>query len=167
MRTGKQLYVFLLLSILLFSCANKHETDAVVKQFIAKEFNSCGSFECDSADYTIVSYIDSVGCVKCKLKLEEWGKIKKQTVSTGKNIPIVFVAHPSVAKDLKLLFRGENFYPDKLVVDVNNQIRDKNHIPRELVLQTFLVNQKSGVIVVGNPVHNSKIKELFFTYIAK
>lgn len=161
----KKELIFVLLLMMFFSCTRNAEKETIVKDLLTKEFNFCGMSNHNSSDYMIVSYIDSVGCVKCKLKLNEWKILKEELNTKGKAIQIVFIAHASVMKDLQLLLKSADFYPDKIVSDVGNQIQLRNKIPNDFVLQTFLLDEASKIILVGNPVHNTKIKDLYFKYI--
>lgn len=167
MKTNKLTFTSLLILMMLFACTRNTEKEAIVRDLLTKEFDFCNKSDCDSADYIAVTYVDSIGCVKCKLKLSEWKNFKEQLISTGKSVKIVFIANSSVMKDLSLLFKGADFYPDRVISDVGNQIQLQNNIPNDFMLQTFLLDKASKIILVGNPIHNPKIRDLYFEYITR
>ena len=57
-------------------------------------------FPINNADYKIVAYVDSVGCMSCKLQLPRWKDFISEIDSlTGHFIPFVFYFHPKDIKD--------------------------------------------------------------------
>jgi len=68
------------------------------------------------SDYTIVSYIDSMGCTSCKLQFYRWQAIMHEIDSvSGKSVPFLFVFHPKDKRDfseLTYLMKRDKFnYP--------------------------------------------------------
>lgn len=151
--------------ILFASCTGGDDTKKSVKSVLGSHFTfgksngranekifRTGQYE----NYKIVSYVDSLGCISCKLKLEEWKEFKDSI-----SIPIIFIISPQIRKNLSLLYEIEGFTPDTTIVDFDEILKKKNHIPDDLILQTFLLNSDNTIVVVGNPVHNRAIRELF------
>ncbi|GHT28790.1 hypothetical protein FACS189432_07220 [Bacteroidia bacterium] len=58
-----------------------------------------------------------------------------------------------------LLKRDGFNYP--VFIDMDNRINQLNHFPSEQSYQCFLLNKDNKVIMIGNPVLNPKIWELF------
>ncbi len=115
--------------------------------------------------YNIISYVDSVGCISCKLQLEKWCTLSQNIDSIlGSHIPILFLIHPKVAKEMRTLIAG-NCNID-ILVDSNNTYQRKYILSDELMLQTFLVHN-DPVIAVGTPIHNCRIAGLFVRRITR
>lgn len=160
--------VYLLCSILLFSCSNLEGKlgEMIGSEFVFKQ-NQMYQWRPDSsvtfpaynnAAYKLVIYADSTECSRCYLShLEHWDKyISLERSSKGefvclfviearkRDIPIV----ASMAKIKHSLFLDENF-----------SIRHSNpQIPQENMFHTFLVDKRNKIIFVGNPLNNAKIE---------
>lgn len=112
--------------------------------------------------YKIVTYIDSLGCSSCKLRLPAWKEFINQLNSIGLNVPILFFIHPNDIRSMKATLRMEQFnYP--VCMDIDDSMNKLNIFPSEFLFQTFLLDKNNRVIVIGNPVHNAKIKELYLS----
>ncbi len=118
-------------------------------------------FPINNADYKIVAYVDSVGCMSCKLQLPRWKDFISEIDSlTGHFIPFVFYFHPNDIKELRYITRRDNFeYP--ICIDVEDKFNSLNHFPDKMEFQTFLIDMNNKVVAIGNPIHNSKVKELY------
>ena len=44
-------------------------------------------------------------------------------------------------------------------------MNNKNHFPTEIQLQTFLLDRENKVILMGNPIYNPEIKQLYLKVI--
>jgi hypothetical protein len=99
----------LLLLLIFFSCkeSSKDRITRLVNEWEGKEiafpinmvFTQYGkdtlSHQMPTSDYTVISYIDSVGCTSCKLQFHRWKSVMDKIDSiTGKSIPYLFVFHP-------------------------------------------------------------------------
>lgn len=115
--------------------------------------------------YSIISYVDSLGCLSCKLQLKSWTKFIVELESTvDYSIPVYFILHPRERQELIAIMRQNNFeYP--FCIDENDQFNKINHFPDDMNFRTFLLNEHNRVIAVGNPIANSKIKELYLDII--
>ncbi|MEL5893766.1 DUF1573 domain-containing protein [Bacteroides sp. GD17] len=116
-------------------------------------------------EYTILCYVDSIGCMSCKLRLPEWKDFiyKMDSMSHG-NIPFVFVFQSKATNDLIHFLKKTGFdYP--LFIDTNNNFDRLNGFPTDIQLQTFLLNRDNKVIAMGNPIYNPKVKELYINIV--
>ena len=53
--------------------------------------------EIPKSDYTIITYVDSIGCTSCKLKLQNWLLLERKLRSiTNKRVSCLFVIHLSL-----------------------------------------------------------------------
>ena len=52
-------------------------------------------------------------------------------------------------------------YP--MIIDTLREFEKLNpHLPKNRTLHTFLLDENNNVILVGNPLHNKKIEEMFY-----
>lgn len=115
--------------------------------------------------YKIVTYIDSVSCSNCTLRLSSWMKFIDNLKTLNLNVPILFIIHPSNIRVMKATLMSENFsYP--ICLDVRNRFNSINNLPNDISYQTFLLDSLNHVIAIGNPAHNYKIKEFFIDILA-
>lgn len=63
-----------------------------------------------------------------------------------------------------MLKRDRFDYP--VFIDENNQINSLNHFPDKPELQCFLLDKDNKVLLIGNPVLNPKVWELYKQTIA-
>lgn len=115
--------------------------------------------------YSIITYVDSVGCMNCKLKLREWlDFIVGLDSLADSSIPVHFFLHPKNRNEIISILRRSNFnYP--VCIDEHDSLNILNNFPQDMAFQTFLLDRSNKVIAVGNPVHNPKIKELYLKII--
>lgn len=116
-------------------------------------------------DYAIVSYVDSLGCLNCKLQLDTWSDfIRKKDTLSQKKVELLFFMHPLNRKELLSLLREHGFaYP--VCIDTNDVFNRLNHFPTDVAFQTFLLNRDNKVVAIGNPIHNPNVKELYTSII--
>lgn len=172
------LIVFLYL-ILLFSCkpAVKKDFFHVVTEWEGKKiiypddmvFTLWGQDTLDYSlprvDYTIVSYVDSVGCMSCKLQLLKWKSFISELDSISQeNVPVIFFFHPKNIEELIYRLKFDK-YNLPVCVDVDNRFNKLNNFPADMTFQTFLLDKNNKVVAIGNPIHNLKVRELYLKII--
>ena len=42
-----------------------------------------------------------------------------------------------------------------------------NHFPNQTIFQTFLLNKKNEIEIIGNPIHNTNLKDLYLKFLTK
>jgi hypothetical protein len=68
--------------------------------------------------------------------------------------------HPKDKKELQYLFRRDHFdYP--VFIDANNALEPMNNFPKLPQYQCFLLDKDNKVLLIGNPVSNPRIWELY------
>lgn len=119
-----------------------------------------------STDYAIITYVDSIGCMSCKLQLPEWEKLIDTVDSvSGGTVSCLFFFHPSDKKELISLLKRVHFtYP--VCIDASDSFNKLNRLPSDDRFRTFLLDKDNKVIAIGNPVHNPKIKEIYLDIIS-
>lgn len=116
-------------------------------------------------NFAFVVYVDSTGCMSCKLQLPKWAEFIETIDSvSGNQIPCLFFFHSREKESLiKFLKRTHFSYP--VYIDENDSFNKLNHFPKEIEYQTFLVDKASKVLAIGNPVYNPRLKELYLNII--
>lgn len=117
------------------------------------------------AEYKVLVYVDSVGCTSCKLQLPKWQKLIAHVDSaTNGNIPFIFVFQSKDDRELRYILKRDNF--DRPVcIDRNNRFDELNQFLQDITFQTFLLDKDNKVKVIGNPVHNLAVRDLYLKQI--
>ena len=168
------MYIFLSLVVLL-SCkeARKDEIARLVKEWDEKEilfpenpvFTILGEdtveFSFRDAAYKVVSYVDSIGCISCKLQLDRWKNLIYEVDSVmNESVPFIFCLHTQDVKDMRRILKRNDFqYP--VFLDEMGDFDALNRFPKDMTFQTFLLNKDNKVVAIGNPVLNPLVKELY------
>lgn len=101
-------------------------------------------------EYTIMTYVDSVGCTGCKLQLPTWKRLISMvdTVAAGK-VSFLFAFHPKNKKEISFLLKRDRFlYP--VFIDEKGDFDALNHFPSDVNFQTFLLDSQNKVLAIGN-----------------
>lgn len=168
--------VLIVCSFLLFSCQNRRKKDVVtlLKKWSNKEilFPDNSIFTKQGADtvefpmqskYKILIYVDSIGCISCKLQLDKWKELIKATDKMY-NVQYLFFFSSEKKRDILNTLKSAGFtYP--ICIDEKNRLNQLNHFPLNMEFQTFLLDENNKVLAIGNPIHNPKIKELYLNII--
>lgn len=174
----KLLYISLLLS-LLTACKenNKEKFALLVQEWQGKEIvfpqdmaftrfvTESVDYRIPDAEYKVLVYVDSVGCTSCKLQLPKWQELIAHVDSaTNGNIPFIFVFQSKDDRELRYILKCDNF--DRPVcIDRNNRFNSSNRFPQDITFQTFLLDKDNKVKVIGNPVHNLAVRDLYLKQI--
>ena len=121
----------------------------------------------DTVDYfkrntcKIVTYVDSIGCTSCKLRLPAWKEFIDVVDSLCQDsVQFLFFFYPQKKAEIYRTLRIERFdYP--VCIDEDDSLNKLNKFPSDMAFQTFLLNKNNGVVAIGNPVHNPKVRELY------
>lgn len=175
-----KIIVYCVLALILLSCSGSRDnsTEKLIVEWEGKEiifpektqFALYGKdFAFDTipdAEFKIITYVDSIGCASCKLRLPSWIDFIAQLDTMKLNVPILFFLHPFNSRELKAILRRDNFnYP--VCMDTKDELNKLNHFPQDFHFQTFLLNRNNEVLAIGNPVHNYRIKELYLKILLK
>ena len=168
--------LFIILTIIaLSSCKDspKDEIARLVKEWDGKEvrfpespvFTIQGKdtvdFSFRNAEYKVVSYVDSIGCISCKLQLANWAAFIQEVDSlTGRTVPFILCLHTTDVEKMRRIVKKDNFqYP--VFIDEKGTFDALNHFPTNMTFQTFLLDKGNKIVAIGNPVLNPMVKELY------
>lgn len=165
------IYIYLLGFSVLAACTTKEAQ--MVDQWLGKKiiisdsliFTRYGTdtveFSTQLSDYTILMYVDTFGCTSCKLQLEEWMEwMKYLKRESPYNISFLFDFFPKDEEELSDLLRFYRF-DTPVCIDRADLLNRKNKFPKEQKYHTLLLDNKKHVVLIGNPVNNEQIAELY------
>jgi hypothetical protein len=125
------------------------------------------NYRIPDSDYKILVYVDSVGCTSCKLQLAKWKELIAYTDSiTGSNVPFLFFFHAKDYREVRYLLKSESF-DLPVCIDTEDGLNRLNRFPSDMIFQTFLLDKDNKVAVIGNPIHNIAVKELYLKRIGR
>lgn len=172
-------YILIIVILILFSCKNSQRDSAIsiLEEWEQREilFPSASVFSIQGKDtvncasqgeYKILSYIDSIGCTSCKLRLHDWKKlIKEFDLLYPNTVQYLFYFSSKKKMDIcRILLANKFKYP--ICIDEQDSINILNRFPTNTAFQTFLLDKNNKIIAIGNPVYNQKIKELYLKIIS-
>lgn len=172
----------IILLLFLFSCQDKkkNEIKRLVSEWQGKEiifpdtmvFTIFGTdtvnYEIPSnTNYKVLIYVDSIGCTSCKLQLSQWKKMINYTDSiTRKKLPYLFFFHSKDYKETHYLLKRDNF-DLPVCIDKQDILNKTNRFPNNIMFQTFLLDKNNKVVVIGNPIHNLAVKDLYIKRVTR
>ena len=117
----------------------------------------------EKSQFQIHSYVDSIGCMSCKLKLGLWKSFIEE-LNAYYNVSILFVFQTEMSEETKYILKRYNFnYP--IVFNKEDSFIALNNLPADDDFRTFLLDKDNKVLAIGNPIHNPKVKELYLKII--
>lgn len=110
--------------------------------------------------HKVLVYLDSVGCIPCRLRLVEWKEYIEDCQSRGLDVGFLFVVQSSNYKHLEEKLYTDLFsYP--IIYDSKDDFNKLNKFPKEEKFRTFLLDEKNRVVLIGSPIENEKIRMLY------
>lgn len=111
--------------------------------------------------HKVLVYVDSTGCTSCRLQLHEWKKFIAEVDSAmNGSVPFLFFLSPKSVKEARYITRRDDFtYP--ICVDMQNRLDSLNRFPEQDMFHTFLLDGDNRVAVIGNPIHNRAVRDLY------
>lgn len=173
-----------LISLLLILClatscnSRKREITRLVKEWKNKEILFPDHLEAKiygqdtncpdiwKAKYKILNYTDTSGCTECKMQLYDWKKLKQQTDSLGLEVSYLFIAWVKQYEELETL-QSVNKCNIPFFYDPQGQMMQLNHFPSHDGFQTFLLDSANRVILIGNPLSSSTLRNLYIQTMIK
>ncbi len=150
----------------------KREAQRIVKEWIGKEVilpeqnltykimgrdTSCT--ELWNKPYKIFVYIDSIGCISCRLGLAQWKEIIDSSRVAYPDLGFLFVVHAGSYKRFEYELRDAEFnYP--VIYDYRDEFHKKNNFAPD-PYRTFLLDRNNKIILIGSPVRSPQIWELY------
>ena len=128
---------------------------------VMTDFLTGDTIDLSDADFTIFTYVDSVGCTGCKMKLQVWREFLNSLDSAANSdVRFVMVADGTDVDELSYITKRYGFeYP--IYVDAGHRMADTYSFPDKVALQTFLLDKDRKVMSIGSPVYSSDIEKMY------
>lgn len=116
---------------------------------------------------TILTVING-NCGYCVESLAKWKELMKEPEFSANNIKYYFLVE---SEDEFISFNNINEQNDlidyPLIIDRDGLFFKSMNISPNATLQTFLLDDQSKIVMIGNPTHDLSIKEMYKTEIKK
>ncbi len=125
-------------------------------------------FAYDSADMKLIVYSDSSECNLCAIKkMYDWNDyIKMSSALHGKIVFRFIVTAPKgMLEEIKKAYFFSNVQSPIYIDTTGVFLKNNPSLPSERIFHTFLLDKNDHVILVGNPLSNPNIEELFMNII--
>lgn len=115
--------------------------------------------------FKLIVYFDSTGCSSCNIsKMYMWKPLLKYVEKNKRKIEVFFIFYPAknkIGPTITTLLSNPIDYP--ILLDTLGEFEKLNpHLPKNRALHTFLLDENNKVILVGSPLHNKRIEEMFY-----
>ena len=160
---------------LLYACQNQYEkrdvqmvqewhgktiefpTDCIFTRYAIDTID----YQMPQSSYKVLVYVDSIGCVSCKLQLPKWKKFIKTVDSiSNKGVPFIFFFNTKYDKEIYYILKRNKFdYP--VCIDKDDKLNKLNTFPKYNSFQTFMLDEENKVCIIGNPIYNLNIQDLY------
>ena len=119
----------------------------------------------ENKEFKIVTRIDG-DCSVCIDELLEWKKLV-QEYANELNLSFHFYVTTNNFEIFKKINKSTIRFPYPLIFDRLDDLRIKNNLKKDKRFNTFLLDRDNRVVLIGNPIRNKKIKQLYFEKIRK
>ena len=156
----KKCFVLFYVAIFLFCCDN---TQSEYGKWINKQIIFPGCLFETNYGLKIMSYTGAADCVVCEIAPNGWRKFIKELDSIAK-ISVCLIMHPNKDMEEKLKNQCGDL---PLFFDNDDVFFNQNNFSDDKRFRCFLLDENNRVILIGNPVHNPKIKDLYIRTICE
>ena len=157
----------------LISCINQSsDPKTIVNKWVDREIqmpvdlhfkSMCRDTVCPSIlkhRFKLLVYVDSVGCISCKLNLLKWKAFMDNCNLNGLDLGFLFVIQSNNYEFFNHKVQAFNFtYP--IIYDSLDEWNKLNNFPKNELYHTFLLNSENKVILIGSPIDNNIIMKLY------
>lgn len=166
------------------SCKQKNNIENEIRNFkdsrieLSLDSMQNVSGKCDPAVYSNVKYIyviyvDSTSCSDCAINnLSEWSQLDFMETNTKDErlFKYVFIISPKQHQSSHVRKTIENYavFNDFIFLDTCKVFDKRNpNLPKNKLLHTFLLDKDRNVVLVGNPLTSTKIREMLLRILNK
>jgi hypothetical protein len=120
-------------------------------------------YSLDYDKYVIIAYMDSIGCMSCRMNLPRWSEwINTVDSVSNYTVPHLIIIHPSqgIKPELVETLKRTRFtYP--VCIDETDAFNRLNKFPSRFNLCTLLIDKAGKVLLIGDPINNPNMRRLF------
>ena len=173
--------VYFLIILVCFGCTKTKKANKILEKQIATLKDDCIIFPNDmipfclgneypdttllDRSFKMIVYIDKEGCTNCKLRSLIPLYMFMTEYRNLENFGVIIILNTNNIDSAKQIIKEINFSAT-VFFDLNNSFKLLNpHIPQEERLQTFLINENGHVLLVGSPIRNSSLRDLYLEQI--
>lgn len=120
----------------------------------------------EQTPYTILNYVDTIGCVSCRLQLPRWKTMMEELDSLYPNkVTCLMVFNPQGKRKLIKHLRNNQFNYF-VYIDEMDTLNRMNKFLNEEDFGTFLLDKNDKIVAIGNPVLKPRVRDLYFNIIS-
>ncbi len=177
----KKISILLFALFIIISCVNNNNDNKVMEVLNAMHMESVNLnldgmmcrygakdtvIDNGTALLKMVLYVDSSECSPCMLdRMYLWNDIIEETEKYNDRIRFIFIFEPKHGKfalEDVLLAAESSGLNNCIYVDTAMLFKKQNpNLPGDKLYHAFLIDERDNILLVGNPVVNKKVKELF------
>lgn len=136
-------------------CLTSYSNDTVLVQFIREKL-----------PYTILNYVDTLGCISCKLQLPRWKEMIREIDSMyPQRVNCLMVFNPQEKRRF-IQYLKNNQFDSFVYIDENDSLNLLNNFSQNEHFHTFLLDKDDKIIAIGNPILKPRVRELYFDIIS-
>lgn len=166
-------YKLIILLVIILSACSNNSIENEIEDFKSRKIDlklgdlkliSGDTVSTDSKKYKLVVYTDSSECTPCQLfQMFLWDDFLKETNAIKDSIDVLFVFNfnEDIEDDI-ITDVGPYLHGARLLLDSLGSIKNCNeYFPKSKTLHTFLLNGDNDVVLVGDPIKNVAIEDLY------
>ena len=120
----------------------------------------------ERSSYTILNYVDTIGCVSCRLQLPRWKTMMEELDSLYPNkVTCLMVFNPKGKRKL-IKHLKNNQFNYFVYIDERDTLNRMNKFLNEEDFGTFLLDKNDKIVAIGNPVLKPRVRDLYFNIIS-
>lgn len=136
-------------------CLTSYRNDTAIVKYIREQ-----------TPYTILNYVDTIGCVSCRLQLPRWKTMMEELDSLyPSKVTCLMVFNPQGKRKLIKHLRNNQFNYF-VYIDEMDTLNRMNKFLNEEDFGTFLLDKNDKIVAIGNPVLKPRVRDLYFHIIS-
>lgn len=119
------------------------------------------------AEYRLITVVDSLGCMSCKMQLKQWNDYLSQIqarLEDPDDVDLLYIVESELTDDILKAIQLYD-YRRPIILDPKGTFAKANSIPKETEFRTFLVDHDNKVLAIGNPFIFPEIGTLYASLI--
>ncbi len=136
-------------------CLTSYASDTVMTKYTREQ-----------SSYTILNYVDTIGCVSCRLQLPRWKTMMEELDSLyPTKVTCLMVFNPKGKRKL-IKHLKNNQFNYFVYIDEKDTLNRMNKFLNEEDFGTFLLDKNDKIVAIGNPVLKPRVRDLYFNIIS-
>lgn len=136
-------------------CLTSYTNDTVVTKYIREK-----------SSYTILNYVDTIGCMSCKLQLPRWKEMIEEIDSIyPMRVNFLMAFYPKGKRQLIKHLR-DNHFDSFVFIDEMDSLNRINQFLNDDHFCTFLLDENDKIIAIGNPILKYGVRKMYLDIIS-